>query len=295
MVITFFCAAVIFATPELLQADDDLIQAESYYQEAEKSVEDGDLDEAAKLLEKALELDPDNCSYHFARGDIQGARAQKASVFTKISKARSCKSHFERAIELCPDSVKYVAALMQYHLQAPGVAGGNDDEAIRLLAEIYALDSAEGRLAEAVVARDDEDFERAEQLYLAVIESGGDTLRALRALGNMMNYDAENFEKARTYYERLLAIDPEDWGIVYQLGRVCVMARAHPREAVHCFQRYVNHPVEGNHPEHAAAYWRMGMAYELLDLPDSAVICYENSLKLEPNYKDAKKALRKLK
>jgi tetratricopeptide (TPR) repeat protein len=294
-VITIFCAVLILVMPDLLQADDDLTKAESYYQEAEQAVDDDDLDEAAKLLEKALELDPDNCAYHFARGDIQGARAQKASVFTKISKARSCKSHWERAIELCPDSVKYYVALMQYHLQAPGIAGGSDDEAGRLLTEIYAMDSTEGRLAEAAIARDNEDFEGAERMYLAIIESGADTLAALRALGNMSNYDVKNYEKAGTYYERLLAIDPEDWGTVYQMGRVCVLAGVHPHKAVQCFRRYVNHPGEGSRPSHAAAYWRMGMAYELLNFPDSAVICYENSLQLEPDFKDAKNALKKLK
>ena len=107
------------------RAESQTKTAESYYHEARTAFENDKLDKAAKLMKKALKLDPNNCEYHWVRGDLQGARAQRASIFTKIFKAKSCKKHFEQAVELCPDSVKYLEGLMAYYLRAPGIAGGS--------------------------------------------------------------------------------------------------------------------------------------------------------------------------
>ena len=127
LVVSFIVVSPLYCA----RADNQEKSAEAYYRQAQAAFEQGDLDEAADLMKKALKLDPDNCEYHWVRGDLQGARAQKASIFTKISKAKSCKKHWERAVKLCPDSVKYLEGLMHYHLRAPGIAGGSKEEADR--------------------------------------------------------------------------------------------------------------------------------------------------------------------
>jgi tetratricopeptide (TPR) repeat protein len=295
-IIRFLVTGLIFAIPVFsVRADDQENTAESYYQKARAAYEQDDLDEAADLMEKALELDPDNCEYHWVRGDLQGARAQKGSIFTKVGKAKSCKKHWERAVELCPDSIKYLEGLMYFNLQAPGIAGGNKDEAERLLQEIYARDSTRGYLANADFAIKDKDYDKAKDIYDRLLADGRDTLDVLRALGNMYNYHLENYSQARPYYLRVLAVEPEDWEIVYQAGRTAILSETSTREAIEHMQHYLTHPAEKNLPGHAAAYWRMGMAYEQLGNLDSAYMCYEACLKLEKDYKEAKKALKALK
>ena len=278
-----------------VRADNQEKTAESYYQQAQAVFEQDDLDEAADLMKKALKLDPDNCEYHWVRGDLQGARAQKASIFTKISKAKSCKKHWERAVELCPDSVKYLEGLMYYHLQAPGIAGGNKKEAERLLQEICARDSIRGCLAQADVASFKKDYETAKDIYDRMLAAGRDTLNALRGLGNLYNYHLKDYNQARSYYLRVLAAEPEEWEIIYQAGRTAILSGKSTREAIEHMRLYLTHPAEKNLPSHAAAYWRMGMAYEQLHDLDSAYVCYETSLKLEPDDKEAKESLKALK
>lgn len=276
-------------------ADDQENTAESYYQQARAAYDRDDLDEAADLMEKALKLDPDNCEYHWVRGDLQGARAQKGSIFTKISKAKSCKKHWKQAVELCPDSLKYLEGLMYFNLQAPGIAGGNKDEAERLLQEIYARDSTRGYLGQANFAIKDEDYERAKDIYRRLLDNGPDSIEALRGLGNLYNYHLKDYRGAHSYYKRVLAAEPEDWESVYQAARTSILSEKSSAETITLMRRYLTHPAEKNLPGHAAAYWRMGMAHEQLGDLDSAKICYEASLKIEPDYKDAKKALKALK
>ncbi len=295
-IISLLAMCFIIAFPiHCVRADDQENTAESYYLKAQTAYEQDNLDKAADLMEKALKLDPDNCEYHWVRGDLQGARAQKGSIFTKIGKAKSCKKHWERAVELCPDSIKFLEGLMYFNLQAPGIAGGDKDEAERLLQEIYARDSTRGYLAQADFAIKDKDYEKAKDIYDRLLASGRDTLDAFRGLGNMYNYHLKEYGKARPYYLRVLEVEPEDWQIVYQAGRTAILSETSTREAIEHMRHYLTHPAERNLPGHAAAFWRMGMAYEQLNNLDSAYMCYEACLELEPDYKNAKKAMEDLK
>jgi len=221
------------------RADNQEKTAESYYRQAQAAFEQDDLDEAADLMEEALNLDPDNCEYHWVRGDLQGARAQKASIFTKFSKAKSCKKHWERAVEICPDSVKYLEGLMAYYLQAPGIAGGSKEKARQLLPLIYARDSTRGCLAEANISIKNEDYEAARNIYDRVLTTGQDTLNVLRALGNLYNYSLKEYDQAHTYYLRVLAVEPEEWGIIYQAGRTAILSGKSTREAIEHMRRYL--------------------------------------------------------
>ncbi|MFC1475424.1 tetratricopeptide repeat protein [Candidatus Zixiibacteriota bacterium] len=277
------------------RADAQTKTAESYFDEAQVAFGNDELDDAAELMEKALKLDPDNCEYHWVRGDLQGARAQRASIFTKISKARSCKKHWERAIELCPDSIKYLEYLMHFHLQAPGIAGGSKEEAERLLQLIYARDSIRGCWAQADIAIYNEDYQTARDIYDRMLAADRDTLDALRALGNLYNYRLKDYDQARTFYLRVLAVEPEEWGIIYQAGRIAILSGKFTREALGHLRHYLTHPADENQPSHAAAHWRMGMAYEQLGDTDSARICYQTSLNVDGDFKEAKESLKALK
>ena len=62
-----------------------------------------------------------------------------------------------------------------------------------------------------------------------------------------------------------------------------------------CFREYLEREHVPNSPSWAAAHWRMGMIYEKMGKPDSARVEYQRCLELEPDYKEAEKALKKLK
>ena len=279
----------------LVLADIQKKSADSYYQKALAAFEKGDVDKAADLMEKALDLTPANCEYHWVLGNLQGDRAQEASILTKIGKAKSCKQHWEWAIELCPDSVKYLESLMRFHLQAPGIAGGSKDEAGKLLQLIYALDSTRGCWVEFEIAIGEKNYTTARDILDQMMAAGLDTLNALRGIGDLSNYFLKDYGVAQTYYLRVLAVEPDDWAITYQAGRTAILSGKSTREAIGHMRHYLSHPTEKGHPSHAAAYWRMGMAYEQLPDPDSAYFCYETSLRLEPEFKEARESLKTLK
>src|SRR5580700_1032223 len=58
----------------------------------------GNLDEAAKLADTAVNLDPKYGPAQRLLGDISCTQAEKASVFKQIGLARKCKAAFEAAV-----------------------------------------------------------------------------------------------------------------------------------------------------------------------------------------------------
>ena len=270
------------------------VEADSAYVQAKNAYEEEDFDRAKNLMEKALKLDPDNCEYHYLMGGIQGARAGEASIFTKFSTAKSCKRHFERAVDLCPDSVKCLRALLGYHRQAPGIAGGDKKEAMRLLERIFLLDSSAGLWTKAAIASEDKNYNLAESTYQKMLRTGRDTVKVFSALGGLIASQSKDYGRARMFFLRALAVDTANQATNYQMARLAVLSKQNLREAIGRLHDYIAHPEQPDRPDHAAAYWRMGMAYELVGSPDSARTCYESSLKLRPGYEDARKALRAL-
>ena len=56
--------------------------------------------------------------------------AQKASIFSKLSYAKDFIKAMERTVELKPDHQDALNTLIGFHLNAPGIAGGDKDKAL---------------------------------------------------------------------------------------------------------------------------------------------------------------------
>ncbi len=90
----------------------------------------GDLSGARRAFQRAVALAPNNADYHYWLGRTLGMQALHASIFSRLSLARSAKAEFERAVALDPRSWEAREALVDYDVRAPGVAGGSKDEAL---------------------------------------------------------------------------------------------------------------------------------------------------------------------
>lgn len=100
--------------------------------------------EALDYLGKAVELQANHADAQYWWGAANGEVAASASIFSALGYAKKCKSAFERAIELDPTHLDAIEGLISFHLQAPGMAGGDKEEALRLANRMVELDRARG-------------------------------------------------------------------------------------------------------------------------------------------------------
>lgn len=277
----------------ILKDDTENAEATFYLGRIYLNREDGDK-LAVKWLEKAVELDETNSSYHFWLGNAYGMKAQEASVFRAPGLAKKVKKHFLRAVELDPDNTDARFGLMQYYLQAPGIMGGDDAEGKKQAEEIKKRDSLLGHRACAIVYEHEEQYDLAEKEYLAAIQEASDSTNSYYMLG-FYYQNREEFQKAYDLFEEVLKKNPLDLVALYQIGKTGALSGQNLERAAECLHRYLLMDPGKNMPSLDWAHCRLGTVFQNAGEIDSAKVHFQTAIKLNPDHKEAKKALKTIK
>lgn len=274
------------ATVSAAPAEDALRQGRDYLSHDK-------LEEAAKALEQAVELAPASAEAHHLLGAAYGIQAANGSWFTQMRLAGRVKTHFERAVALAPDEFEYRESLIQFYAFAPAIAGGGIDKARAQAVEIAKRDAVQGELAHGLIARLEDKPDDALRHYRAAYVQRPNDARLGVQLGILLQ-EQQHYDEAFTHFQAMTVRDAGAMGAWYQLGRTTVLAKQHLDEGELAFKRYLGHQPGPQEPPLAAAHWRLGMLYELMQRVADARGQYQAALALDPSHADAKRALGKL-
>ncbi len=131
---------------------------------------DGRIDDAFDHFEKATKFSPQSADYYYWLAQMYGQKAIKASIFRKPGHARNARKAAEKAIALDPDHIQARFYLMGYHLNAPGILGGEKKEAQNQADQIKMRDPIRGHLAQAQIYRRKDEGDKAEQELRTALE-----------------------------------------------------------------------------------------------------------------------------
>jgi tetratricopeptide (TPR) repeat protein len=218
-----------------------------------------DPEPAVGYLEKAVALSPNDSRIHLRLGDAYGISAQKAGFFSQIGWARKCQAEYQKAVELDPRNIEARLSLMEYCRQAPGIVGGGLDKALVQAQEIKKLDYTEG----------------------------------CAALGSIYTAD-KKYDLASDEYEAALKVKPDDYGALYQTGRLAVLSGARLDRGLAVLQQCLTLTPPDGQPPYAAVHWRMGNILEKKGDKPGARAAYEAALKADPKFPQAIEALKNL-
>ncbi len=124
--------------------------------------------QARKSFERALSLDPTNSTYTLWLGRALGRRAERMSGLRRLgafSLAKRVRQLFEQAIELDRTNVEALESLHRFHLEAPGLVGGDKTQARDLASKIERFDAARGARAWAAYDESLGDLDSAGEKY----------------------------------------------------------------------------------------------------------------------------------
>lgn len=240
--------------------DHDASNAQYRYFLGAIALKRNDHDEAINQLEKATALAPTNSDYFAELGGAYGRAATKSSVFSQMGYAKKCVAALEQAVQLNPDNLAARNGLVSYYRQAPGFLGGGMPKAYAQAEEIKRRDPAMGTLILG-------------QLYIA----------------------DHRFDDARTLFESLLATHPDSYIAHYSLGRLAAESGQQLDAGAANLRRCLELTPAKDEPSHAAVHWRLGNLAEKRGDKPAARAAYEAALQLDPNFKQAKDSLEKLK
>lgn len=142
---------------------------DAHWRLGETLVKAGEPKEALDYLEKAVEMNPDHAEAHYWWGAANGQTASNASIFSAPGYAKKCREAFERVLELDPGHMEAREGLIQFHLSAPGIVGGDRDRARQVAAETLDIDRKRGLVFTAMVQFGTDETEKALETWGTLI------------------------------------------------------------------------------------------------------------------------------
>ncbi|MFN7918496.1 MAG: tetratricopeptide repeat protein [Bryobacteraceae bacterium] len=184
--------------------------AQGYYLASRIRMAFGDLDDAAKLGEKAVELSPNDSHFHTQMFEVYGSQAEKASLFGQASLAGKCKRSLNRALEIDPKNVEAMMGGIQFYYRAPGFMGGDKAKAREIPARVAAVDAVRGVEAEIALANLEKKPVNAVELYRKALAANPQSVIARRQLAFRLTYNDKdrNLPEAEKLALEAMKLDP---------------------------------------------------------------------------------------
>ena len=215
--------------------------------------------EALERLGRAVRLLPESARLQNAWGDACGLAAQNSNLLAKPVWARRCLEGYRRAVALEPENPNWHWSLLGFHCIAPRLVGGGMDRARTVAWELRRLDPTEGRIAHAT---------------LCLAEGR----------------PAEAFAE----FDPVLKDNPDDFLALYHVGRCAALSGQQVDRGIAALRRCLQlEPPRGEgRPLPAAVHHRLGELLARLGDHPAAAAAKAEALRLQPDFRPAKVALR---
>ena len=268
------------ATTDPRNAEVQLWLARVYYELKEH-------DAAVSSAEKAVKIDPDNSHYHEWLGRAYGLKAEHANWFSALGLAKKTRKEFEMAVKLDGKNFAARQALVEYDCSAPGIAGGGEDKARPEIAEILAMDAAEGHYAAGNCRWQKKDFAAADEEFTKALDSHPRSPELI--------YDIGDYALKRNQPDRMIAVadageqaNPRDPRGKFYRAVGLILEKERSGDAEQLLHEYLKiAPKRTGYPRPAVVHYWLGRLYEGQGRSDEAAREYEAALKLDPKFKQA--------
>ncbi|NIM51282.1 MAG: tetratricopeptide repeat protein [Gemmatimonadales bacterium] len=276
----------------------DGLGAQDRFEQARGAFLRDQLDSAIGLLQRAAEAEPNRAEVHYWLGRISAEKAMRVGLIRSFFVVRRGKVASSHAVALEPDNPDYLEFQTDVLSALPGILGGNRDSALVLAMRLHRLDTARGSRKVLDVLWRGNDKWRAR--HDSIVETISRSTASDRTMQLMIGaYCRANCrERALAIYQRLVERDSMDAYARFAAGRALIVLGREPRRAQAYLwpaARGLERPLDFG-PSYVrftagAPWWRLGLTYVQLGMPDSARICFEEALRVNPELEVARRSL----
>jgi tetratricopeptide (TPR) repeat protein len=243
-----------------------------------------DYEEGVRYGKQAVKVSPDSADAHFQYAVALRTKMSKVSKVKAMFSLGTYKKELKKALELDPDDTEARNEEIGFLVTAPGVAGGDVDQAWQRALELEKLDWRDGLRWQAVIQFKKENIEGSLATSRKLLEKDPTNSGARFQLAYRYQ-SLERYEEADREFAILQTDEAEQIAMnaLYQRARTRVLGRYEQEQAVEFLQQYIDAMPRqaAGLPGMESAYWRMGNAYEQLGRADDARRAYEKSLQIE--------------
>ena len=248
--------------------------------------------EAARWLDAAIALDPRRIDAYIWRARTYVQEIQSVNFLRKGSVAGRARGMLDKAVSIDPSSFEAREARTEYYMEAPGIAGGGIDKARAEASEAKRTSPYRGALLVGRVEEKDGKVTAAEAVYRALIASYPDSGGAYAALSTFYQSQSRWDDAFRIIDDRL-SRNPNDYGMLYQLGRAASLSGQRLEAGEEALRRYLGRE-NARKAYDSSVHYRLGAILERRGDRAGARAEYTQAVTLDPRYEAAKRALDRL-
>jgi tetratricopeptide (TPR) repeat protein len=250
-------------------------------------------EDAVELAEDAVEAAPRHAAATLWLGNAYGNRIGEVGLLSQARMASKIRSAYERALELDPDTHDARMGLVEFHLQAPAIVGGDVDVARRHAVELARRDPPRGHYARGRLAARDEKPAEALLAYAAAHAGRPDNPK-FRIAAGIAYQEAGRWDDAFALFDAWAADEPAVSAPQYQIGRTAALSGKRLDDGAAALERYLGMPQAPGQPLPQHAWYRLGQIQALAGDKATARVSLKRSLELDPDLDEADEALRGL-
>jgi tetratricopeptide (TPR) repeat protein len=251
-------------------------------------------DELVKRAEQCVVDLPKSARCHSAVGSLYGAMAMSGGMTSAMKYVGKIKDSMQSAVDLDPKSFDMRRDLIQFYLQAPGIAGGSNRRAMENADAFVKIDATRGQILRAEVLANEKKFDRAEAALLALKPSEADSVDAVFNAMNTLGFGMINGDeapRAQKLFERQIAARMGNATAHFGMGRA-LLEQKNTDAAIASMERALQLEPKLN------VHYRLGIAYQIKGDKSKAIASLDQFLTTTTSGRmadDARKRLSDLK
>jgi len=287
MRITTFVIAILLTSAASAQSK---LATTAASQEVVKLMQAQAFDAALEKAQAQVDSNQSSAEAYYWLGAVNGRLAQTSSIFSKLGYAKAVRSAFERSAAIDPKQIEARIGLIQFHLQAPGLAGGDEDLVPGLVQQIAAVDVGAGYRAQAIVKQIGKDPAGAQAMYRKALAFNPTDVDALAVMVGLLSNEKKVAE-AETLVLAGLAKEPSNLKIQYQKAKCAALGGTDLDGGLAILNTVLaaKPAVEGI--SIAGVHWRRGQILARLGRTAEAIQALERSQELDASIKEVKAEL----
>ena len=251
-------------------------------------------DAAIKSAEKAVAINPSNSEYHSWLGQAYGDKASRASMFSAYPLARKTQKEFETAVKLDEHNFDAAQNLIEYDCTAPSIVGGGEDKAQPIIQKLLSMDAAQGHFAQGKCHLEKKDSAGADAEFSKALDSKPKSLDQIREMVAYFAGRGQGNNVLRAA-DAAAAVAPNDPRVGFFHAVGWILKGQNLADAEKNLREYLRlSSPRSDYPGPSSAHYWIGRLYESQKNTPAARAEYQAALKLDPKYKNAQEALKKL-
>lgn len=247
------------------------------------------IDDAIDENKKAIELNGNNADYHYALARLYMIQINTVSIFSKMSISGSIKDELILALKADPNHRLAMINLTGFYIQAPSIAGGDNEKALELANKLMKIDEKQARIFLVQIYLNLNNSAKAAEETENLIKIDEYSGRFLLIQGLKKKGDLIKAEEQYKIIESKFGNNPEYFAFFNDYGYFLLNQKRFD-EAIEKFKKQVQLA-----PKSANAHDSLGEAYFNNKMLKESLAEYNKALELNPDLKSAKDKIKEIK